>query len=113
MTGSRPTDGGSGYQVDAQHLAALAELANQIAAEVQALPQKASQALAIGGQGGLQIGAALTAAESGWSSQLTRMAAQAAGIGGRLNSNAASYAQTESSVLESMTLRFRGPELAL
>jgi hypothetical protein len=113
MTGSRPIDGGSGYQVDVQHLQGLAKLADRIAEEVQALPSKASQALAVGGQGGLQIGAALTAAESGWSGQFARMAAQASGIGSRLNSNAASYAQTESSVVESMSLRFRGPESAL
>ena len=113
MVVSRVADGGSGYQVDAQHLQALAGLADQIGQDAHALAAKASAALEVGGQGGLQIGAALASAESGWSGQLVRLAGEAIDIGSRLNINAAAYTQTESSVLESMMLRLGGPESAL
>jgi len=113
MVVSRAADGGSGYQVDAQNLQALAVLADQIGQDAHALAAKASAALEGGALGGLQIGTALASAESGWSGQLVRLAGEASDIGSRLSSNATAYTQTESSVLESMMLRLGGPELAL
>lgn len=57
MAVGRVAGGGSGYQVDTQHLQALAGLADQIGQDAHALAAKASAAHESGSQGGLRIGA--------------------------------------------------------
>lgn len=96
---------GGGYEVDPAALRTFAQIAETAAQSVEMLAQQIHAALTLGAPGGLDIGTAISQAESAWSARLTQLASEASGIGARLTANATSYNQTESDILAALTKR--------
>jgi hypothetical protein len=105
--GGRDDSGGTGvgYQVDLGALSTAAAAAMSISQDVNALAGKVGQAISVGTQGGLRIGAAIGRAEPSWTKQLTSLGGLIAGAGTNLQSCADSYDQTEGTLADSMTFQ--------
>jgi hypothetical protein len=94
---------GGGYGVDGTALRAFAQTANTAEQSVDLLARQVHAALALGVQGGLDIGSAIARAEGGWSARLSQLAGQAGNVASLLTANAASYEQAETDILNALT----------